>query len=124
MSLGFADGGGSGLDVGPLCQRNLDQVDLVGFEIDQVERHQRASDRLEPHGRVEIERSGQPGRRDGQVFFGLLHEGALAVPLRESSIGVGLSAFARVEIGLGQPVDFVKLGFRNTLKLEDRLVAQ
>ena len=47
-------------------QGDLEQFLLRRVRSDQVQRDQRAADRLEPHRRVEIEAVGEPGRGDGE----------------------------------------------------------
>ena len=63
-------------------------------------------------------------RGDGEVFLGFLNQGAPPFPLRQGPVRVGLATFAGVGVVFREPVHLVKLGFRKSLEVEDRLVAE
>ena len=109
---------------GRCCKATCNELLLWRVDRNQGERDQRTADRLEPHRGVEIEAVGEPGRGDGQVFFGFLNQGAPPFPLRKCPVGVGFAAFAGIGVVFREPIYLMKLGFRKRAEVEDRLVAQ
>ena len=75
-------------------------------------------------GGIEIQAVGQPGGHDRKLFLGLEHVGPPALPLGECPVGIGVAALADLGVMPRDLDDVVHLLFRESLGLEDRLVAE
>ena len=109
--------------VGPLLERDLDQLLPGRIERDQFERDQRAAGRMEPYGRVEIQALGQPGRATPDALLGVDDVRAAVFPLGLGSFEVGRSPLAGDRISPDGLDDLEGLRFGEPVRLQEREVA-